>query len=155
MLASQLAWITEANECGSAVLALDVHDADDATDLAKALRCSGSAELTVDWYGDVQLPQTLTVGNSTILNITGSEGAIIDGGGRIQLFAISGESTLNLRNVSLEGGWAPDGGGAISASETSQVFLRDCKFLGNNATYHGSEFSRWLNSFNGLHAVFE
>lgn len=148
-----LTWVdaAESAECFDQAVEINVYDTTNTSDLAQTLACSTTEELTVVWQGEVQLSSTLAVGNSTTLKITGVNGASMNGGGAIQLIRVTGGATLILTNVSLRGGWVPDGeGGSISANENSSVFLEDCSFIDNKAGTNGGEFDRergiWVRS---------
>lgn len=125
-------------DCGLGVLNVTVSTSDDAKELAEALTCTGSVHIVVNWLGRVELTQTVVVGNSSTLDIVGSEKAIIDGNRGIPLIKVSGGASLNLFNISLEDGEASDWGGAVFANESS-ITLDSCHFSGNNATYSGGK----------------
>lgn len=129
----------DAVECNEGVIDFLVSNDVEATKLAMALTCSGSAHFEVAWHGTVEVGLPMAVSNKSILTITGLDEAIIKGTERFQLFSLSGGAELNLNNISLHGGWAADGGGAISASETSYVGLHDCSVSDNSATNDGGE----------------
>lgn len=133
--------VIDAANCTDHIVELSIINGTHAEELADILACSRSARyiITVKWYGKINLSRTLSIGQGTALNITGFQGAAIAGDGAIQLFAVTGGAMLNLRDVSLEGGWAPDGGGAIFANETSYIDLHDCKFSSNEAAGSGGE----------------
>lgn len=125
-------------ECAEDVINIDVSTSADAYELAEALACVGSTHVTVDWHGRVELARTVAVGDGSSLNITGSETAVIDGGGAIQLLTVSEGATLNLRTISLENGQA-DRGGSVFAKGSS-ITVVGSRFSGNKGTFGGGEF---------------
>lgn len=129
-------------------LELSVLNDIDASELADSLACSNGTQYSVDWHGKVGISRTLAVGNGCTLTITGKENAGIDGGGAIRLFAVTDGATLQLQDISLEGGWASDGnGGAISSiGPSNTVNLVSCTFKNNSAEKLGGE-SRNIPSF--------
>eukprot|EP00953_Heterococcus_sp_UTEX-ZZ885_P030620 16174-Heterococcus_DN1.PRE.1 len=73
--------------CSSKPVAMTVADSKDAAKLAKAALCD-NAIIKAVWQGNVQLAETIVVGNGTSLTVTGASAqkAIIDGGNAVQLF---------------------------------------------------------------------
>lgn len=105
--------------------------------LVDTLACSSAAHFTVEWRGRVELLRTLSVSNSSVLDITGTEDAAVFGGGTLQLITVSEGAELNVCNTSFENGYAASGhGGAISA-EAANVTIRNCHFTGNSAGTSG------------------
>lgn len=129
--------VQAADYCTSEVVQVIVSAPDDADVLAESLMCAGSARVTVNWHGRVQLNRTVTIGNGSSLVITGSEEAVIDGYGAIPLLTVYDGATLELRNISLENGQA-DRGGALFANGSS-IAIDNCNFSANNGTYGGGE----------------
>lgn len=121
---------------------VSVTNSSDASDLADTLLCSSSARLTIDWYGQIDITRTLVIRNSNEVEIQGSEGAVISGGGDARLFTATGGAILGLRNISLVGGFASgeENGGAILANESARILLEDCSLEDNNANRHGGEY---------------
>lgn len=120
---------------------ISVTNTSDASDLADTLSCSSSAQLVIDWYGQIEITRTLVIRNSSDVGIQGLEVAVISGVGGARLIAATGGSNLSLHNISLVGGFASEqgGGGAIFANETTNIHLADCSFKDNNADRHGGE----------------
>lgn len=83
------------------MIELDVYNMTHAQDLAEALRCTNSSQFTVIWHGSIFVPHTLSIGNSTVVKITGMEDAVIWGGESTQLFSITSGATLSIHNTSL------------------------------------------------------
>lgn len=141
LFSSALLWLptvaVDALGCASEVVKV-VSTPAEAEELAVALACNGSAQINVEWRGRVKLTTTLALSNGDSLHITGSDGAIMDGGGELRLLTLSG-ATLNMHNISLENGWATDVGGAIAAYGSSLTF-NNCSFSGNSAAASGGEY---------------
>ncbi|CAN0266005.1 unnamed protein product, partial [Laminaria digitata] len=60
-------------------------------------------------------------------------GSLVNAGGGIGIFSVSGGSKLSLTNLVLEGGNA-EYGAAINLLSSSYLFAYDCNFLNNNAS---------------------
>lgn len=118
----------------------------EASALALSLNSStGAQDLCVVWEGYVLVSETLTVRQGSTLNITGSDYAVLDGGGAIRLFNIGEAATLNLAHLRLEGGSVTatgESGGAILAKEGSRTTANNCTFSGHDATTGGGEWPR-------------
>lgn len=73
------------------VTALSVSSTAEALELTNELQCSGAGDFEVEWSGEVVVTKTLAVSNGTSLKVTGSifDGAVMDGGGAIQLFVVA------------------------------------------------------------------
>lgn len=139
IFSSILVWLLIENVQGSAlvgeVVTFTVSTPAEATELAEAMNCTESSTFIVDWQGRVELVKTLILGNGSSLNVSGSEGAVIDGRGLIPLLKVSGGVVLSLDNITLENAR----GGAISTTESS-IVLRDC-ILSSNIAEGGGEFN--------------
>lgn len=117
---------------------ISVSNASDALYLAQIIDCTGSGSFAVDWMGKVQIEATITIPNGVFLQISGSDGAIIDGRNKLRTFNVSSGS-LHLSSLALENGYA-ESGAAIEAL-LSHVTLVNCSFTGNNATEFGGAIS--------------
>lgn len=137
-----------------------VNDTQGATTLANMASCSGGGEFNVRWQGSVDVEETITVTNGSILTIAGfgADEAIADGSGATRLFAVSG-AFLNITDLQLKNGnsddggssssyfsaasssWLHKGGGAISATEYSTVTLRRTSFKYNNGNPGGALYA--------------
>ena len=117
-----------------------VENATQARALADAVRCVGEV-FNVTWKGKIIVDETISIVNGTVLNIAGiGSDAIIDGNGNIRMFTIVNAS-LQLRNITLEHGYALYGG-AIAASR-SRMTLDRVIFMGNNASFGGGAMFLW------------
>lgn len=102
--------------------------------LADSTRCSGGI-IEVEWKGHVFVNRTIYVIHGAVLNVVGESDAVADGGGSTQLFgAING--SLRVTNVQMIGG-AGFHGGAISATQRSNVTLTRVNFSSNTADGFG------------------
>lgn len=137
--------------------ARDVTSTADAQILADDLNCTGEGEFNVIWYGNVAITQTFNVLDGISLNVTGKNyfilsldgdegrGTIVGDGitSKTGIFYVSGNSTLTLRNLVLQGGNSTieDGAGAVeaqgSADANPTVNLIDCLFTNNTGISTG------------------
>lgn len=108
-----------------------------ASDLAEfLLNSSNPVQVRVEWQGYVLISRTISLKGWSNVSITGSNKAIVDGGGAVRLFEVRDGATLILTDVSLTGGEvinADDHGGAVFASNGSHVVARNCSFADNSA----------------------
>lgn len=123
-----------ASVCAPDMQFLTVASASEALAFAQAVNCTGPGSFSVDWTGTVETQATVSISNGTTLVISGSQDAIIDGGGQIQMFDVS-SATLKLSNLVLENGNSSEGG-AIKAL-SSNVTVTDCVFVENHASLNG------------------
>lgn len=134
--------------CPSTAQDVNVTTTQEATDLARALNCSGAGEFRVLWEGEVYVNETIAVTGGSVLNVTGvGSGALADGGGTTQLFTVA-NSTLNLANISLENGDGYSGdvsgysGGAVWAGGVdSVVSCSGTTAFSNNIALNGGAVS--------------
>lgn len=134
--------------CPSTAQDVNVTTTQEATDLARALNCSGAGEFRVLWEGEVYVNETIAVTGGSVLNVTGvGSGALADGGGTTQLFNVA-NSTLNLANISLENGDGYNGdvsgssGGAVWAGGVdSVVSCSGTTAFSNNIALNGGAVS--------------
>lgn len=111
-----------------------VQNTADADSLADSTLCSGGM-FTVEWNGYVPVNKTLHAIDGTVLHVVGSSDAVADGGSITQLFsAVNG--SLRVSDLQMNNG---DGihGGAISATQRSQVTLSSVNFSSNTASEFG------------------
>lgn len=134
-----LSGATKADDCPEEAMSLTVSTPAEAYELAQALRCSGLAHIHVDWNGRIELENSLALGNGSSLNITGSDGAIIDGADEVQLLTVNDGATLHMHNITLQQGRTIAYGGGVFANDSSLIF-NDCIFTGNIATYGGESY---------------
>jgi fibronectin-binding autotransporter adhesin len=127
----------QAQLCSSKPVTMTIAKAEDAAKLATAALCD-NASITVAWQGNVQLADTIVVGNGTSLAVTGASAktAIIDGGNAVQLFDVWGQ--LTLINLTLSNGNTTDFGGAIYNRVNSRVAISGSVFTGHQASYGGA-----------------
>lgn len=130
----------------------------EASELSEALLCTGAGQFEVEWEGKVLLERPIAISDSSFVKITGAPGeAMVDGGGALRLFHISGNSTLELHGLSLVNGSvvgadlnsvddiSPDlvgnysGAAVYVLDEDSRLSASNCSFIGNNASYFGGE----------------
>eukprot|EP00953_Heterococcus_sp_UTEX-ZZ885_P003628 2472-Heterococcus_DN1.PRE.1 len=123
--------------CSSKPVAMTVADSKDAAKLAKAALCD-NAIIKAVWQGNVQLAETIVVGNGTSLTVTGASAqkAIIDGGNAVQLFNVWG--ALTIMNLTLINGYTVDFGGAIYNRVNTRVAIGGSVFTGHQASYGGA-----------------
>ena len=107
-----------------------VHDNAAATLLAEAVLCS-EGNFEVEWTGHINVTKTIYVHDGVSLRITGTSGAVADGGGTVQVLIVS-NGYLYLNNLEIVKGNAPDGGAIFVASE-SELFVEGVSFSSNTA----------------------
>jgi predicted outer membrane repeat protein len=134
----------QAQLCSILPFTITIASPKDAAKLAAAALCE-TAIIRAVWQGNVQLAETIVVGNGTSLTVTGASDAtaVIDGGSRVQLFDVSGQ--LTLVNVTLVNGYAADSGGAIYSRANTKLTISGCVFSGHQARYGGAVLSE-INS---------
>jgi nitrous oxidase accessory protein NosD len=105
--------------CSLKPVAMTVASPKDAAKLAAAALCD-NAIINAVWQGNMQLAETLVVGNGTSLTVTGTSAktAVIDGSSRVQLFDVWGQ--LTFVNMTLTNGHTTKFGGAIRARFASK-----------------------------------
>jgi hypothetical protein len=82
-----------------------------ASALTKALaECSGGS-FSVTWAGAVSIEETMFISSKTVLSITGTADAVIDGQQRVQLFAVLEDASLSIKSITLSRGY-------VAADET-------------------------------------
>jgi len=107
--------------------ALDAAQDGDIIELADGVyRWAGNRDL--EFYDDVTL-RSANGPEHCIIQCDGSAGTPHDA------FVFTEESGGTIEGLTIRGGWAPDGGAALSAHGTHVV--RDCRFEGNHATGRG------------------
>lgn len=116
-----------------------VEDTAGATELARAINCTGGA-FHVEWWGHVAVSQTIWVSGGTALNITGvgvvgASLAVADGGGEARIFGVANAS-LHLDGMVLTNGHAIVGGAIFVALGTA-MFGGQVSFVNNSADEHG------------------
>lgn len=121
--------------CAAGVNNRTISNSAQAVDLTEVLFCSGG-QFEVNWVGEVLLSRTIAVSDGTSLKVSGSSsgGSVIDGGGTYQLFNVSEGATLELQGLLLVNGASSSAGGAIALSGSSSLEVRNCSFEFNNAT---------------------
>eukprot|EP00953_Heterococcus_sp_UTEX-ZZ885_P017695 9900-Heterococcus_DN1.PRE.1 len=135
----------QAQLCSSKPVAVTVANAKDAAKLTTAAKCD-NAIITAVWQGNVQLAQTIVVGNGTSLTVTGASAktAIIDGVNAVQLFDVWG--ALKIMNLTLINGYTVDFGGAIYNRVNTRVAISGSVFTGHQASYGGAILSDFGSS---------
>eukprot|EP00953_Heterococcus_sp_UTEX-ZZ885_P035577 18362-Heterococcus_DN1.PRE.1 len=119
--------------CLKSPTVFNVASAKEAATMARAAGCPDTSVSAI-WQGRVQPPRTIVVGESSSLTLTGSNAeAIIDGGGKTQLFVVFGN--LTLVSVTLTGGFTGDeNGGAISIKSYGRLAASGTIFKDNAVT---------------------
>ena len=126
--------LLRSSPCPSTVEEMVVTTTSDATTLAEALLCDGSASFKVNWHGHVVIFQTLHVSNGSTLNVTGSESteeadaenaAVISNG--TLLFEVDLGSTVSLTGLTFFGG-----DGALRVAGGSFLEVINCTLENNN-----------------------
>jgi Right handed beta helix region len=159
-----------AQACSRKPAVFTVTTAADVALLTKAAFCS-DATVNAVWQADLQLADTIVVGNGTSLTVTGvtQKTSVIDGGAQLQLFDVWGK--LILTDVSLINNYAAgsavflrqkatlsatrslfsnnaavdeyDGiGSAVFGHLGSTVKLNNCTVSGNTASYGAAVHTR-------------
>ena len=135
-----------------------VSDNEGATLLAEATFCSGG-NFDVEWMGHVNVTRTIHVLDGAFLNITGASGAVMDGGGKVQVLLVS-NGQLYLQNLEIINGHGSEGG-AIFAGPGSELFVDGASFSSNIAQNMGgavyielSNVTLVSNVFDGNSAVY-
>eukprot|EP00953_Heterococcus_sp_UTEX-ZZ885_P007030 4284-Heterococcus_DN1.PRE.2 len=108
--------------------------------LTTAALCD-NAVIRVVWQGNIQLAETIVVGNGTSLTVAGDSAktAVIGGGIKIQLFDVWRK--LNLMNVTLSNGNTAFLGAAIYSRANTEVIISGSVFSGHRASYGGAILS--------------
>eukprot|EP00903_Cladosiphon_okamuranus_P006562 g6410.t1 len=134
----------------SKVCAADHQVSTDAAALATSILACPDGDFAVEWVGEVLIEETIHVTGGTSLDIAGAgPGAIADGGGDTQLFAVDGDSRLHLSDMILSNGNASYGG-AIFANQSSVSFTGNMSFISNSAEFGGAILSlESILSWNG------
>jgi hypothetical protein len=122
-----------------------VTNARDVARLTTAALCD-NAIIKANWQGNIQLTDTIVVGNGTILTVSGASAktTIIDGGNTVQLFDVWGE--LNLMNMTLSNGNTSFDGGAIFNRANTKVAASGSVFSGHQARFGGAILSEFNSS---------
>ena len=151
----QFAWMSllaviartqELQNCSVGAIAWTVASTEDAGSLAASILGCSDGDFAVQWVGEVYVEDTIRVTSGTSLVITGAgPGAIADGGGDTQLFAVEGGSRLHLSDMTLSNGNASYGGGAIFANLSSVSFTGIMSFISNTADFGGAVYSTGSN----------
>ncbi|CAB1099999.1 unnamed protein product [Ectocarpus sp. CCAP 1310/34] len=111
-----------------------------------------NGDFSVRWVGEIFVAETIRVINGTSLNVTGAgPGAIADGSGSTQLFAVDGGSNLHLSNMTLSNG-NTSFGGAVFANQSSVSFFGTTSFSSNSA-YYGAPFLRNMEAINAYEST--
>jgi hypothetical protein len=78
--------------CSSKPVTFKVSNPKDAGDLAAAALCDNATVAAV-WLGNIQLADTIVVGNGTSLTVAGASAntAVINGGNKVPLFIVWGQ----------------------------------------------------------------
>ena len=108
-----------------------MNDTATAKSLAEATLCSSGGNFEVEWTGHINVTKTIYVHDGVSLRITGTSGAVADGGGTVQVLIVS-NGYLYLNNLEIVKGNAPDGGAIFVASE-SELFVEGVSFSSNTA----------------------
>ena len=108
-------------------------NSEDVSALASASRCAGG-EFDVKWVGSISINDTMVIYGGTVLTITGSSNAVIDGGSTHKfLNTLGGE--IHLSGLQVQNCFS-EFGGAISAQE-SVITIHDTNFTGCSADQDG------------------
>ncbi|CAN0378106.1 unnamed protein product [Ascophyllum nodosum] len=109
--------------------------------------------------GHVNVTRTIHVLDGAFLNITGASGAVMDGGGKVQVLLVS-NGQLYLQNLEIINGHGSEGG-AIFAGPGSELFVDGASFSSNIAQNMGgavyielSNVTLVSNVFDGNSAVY-
>lgn len=151
----------ESAPCNINVEEMTVATTADAADLIAALKCDGGGRFEVSWLGKVVIGETIEVFGGSILAVTGSDNSslavnaetetstasTIDGGGMVRIFNVSGESTLTLQGLVLQGGSSTFGGAVLAHSPDfnattdtgNTIKITNCSFLDNQASIFGGQ----------------
>ena len=125
--------LLRSSPCPSTVEEMVVTTTSDATTLAEALLCDGSASFKVNWHGHVVIFQTLHVSNGSTLNVTGSESTEADAenatviSNGILLFEVDLGSTVSLTGLTFFGG-----DGALRVAGGSFLEVISCTLENNS-----------------------
>eukprot|EP00953_Heterococcus_sp_UTEX-ZZ885_P021340 11904-Heterococcus_DN1.PRE.1 len=131
--------------CSSRSVVLTVASPKDVAELAAAALCD-NAVIRAVWQGNIQLAETIVIGNGTSVTVAGASAktAVIGGGNKIQLFDVWGQ--LNLTNLTLSNGNTAYSGGAIYSRANTKVFISGSVFSGHRADYGGAILSDFNSS---------
>ena len=124
----------QSQACDSGVQKWIISDSVQVASLISATNCFGG-NFEVELNGRVQVQATIFVLGGTIMKITGSGDAFLDGGGNTQIFSVD-NSELHLENVIVGNGNSTTDGGAIYSTGSTLSFI-DTHFIENNAMGNG------------------
>jgi hypothetical protein len=98
--------------------------------LATAASCENGV-IDVTWSGDIKVPQTIEIGNGTVMTITAaaSSSAILNGDSSVQLLQVNG-GKLILNGINLRAAYSNSGSSAIHALPGSEITAVGCRFSG-------------------------
>eukprot|EP00953_Heterococcus_sp_UTEX-ZZ885_P013374 7643-Heterococcus_DN1.PRE.3 len=116
--------------CSSEPVSLKVSNPKDAAKLAAAALCD-NATFTAVWLGNMQLADTIVLGNGTSLTVAraSAKAAVINGGNRVPLFIVSGQ--LAVVNITLTNGYSESCGGAVRVRLAAEVSMISTVFSNN------------------------
>jgi hypothetical protein len=135
---------THAQLCSENPVTLKVSTSTEAAHLATKALCP-NAKVRALWQGNLQLSQTIVVGNGTSLTVLGDaiENSVANGGGKVQLFDVWGN--LTIVNMTLLNGHTPvadnygsSNGGAIIARPSAELNVVGSLFSDNGADFGGA-----------------
>jgi hypothetical protein len=97
-----------------------VSTAADASQLIAAVNCEGG-QFVANWVGAIKLPDTIVIGNDTMLTLSGAEAAtsIIEGSNTTQVFDVFGY--LELINMTIKDAYSAFHGPAIHSHNNGSV----------------------------------
>ena len=98
--------------------------------ISQAVNASeGGANLAVTLLADIVVAERLTI--DIELTVSSHVGAILSGGGSMQLFNIENGGKLNGANITFRDGYSPDGNGGAISSTSGSVNLQNCTLTAN------------------------
>lgn len=142
----------ESGPCPLDTIGLNVTSEADIHTLTQVFNCTGQGSFHVRWDRSLTLDQRVDIPSNKNVTITGSGFPTIRGGlgvderdeesiidrenGTTGVFSVANESTLLLSHLMFAGGRAEDGG-AVYLYPSSTLFVSDCTFSNNKASYGG------------------
>lgn len=139
-----------ATPCPPHTIEVNLTASDGVQVLNEAMNCTGAGVYNVTLSRRLQIQETIEISGPKNVFITGSVDnavtdtsggspyAAIDAGGTTGMFVVSDGAMLNIKYLTLEGGFS-EYGAAVSVTSSSFFMVSGCVFTNNRASTAGGE----------------